>query len=122
MRRRAGGGRRSAAFSNGYALEAAVEELLNSGFDLGDISLLAGVEAIASKLGHTYEKIEEVEDDDKAPRVAYAPRESRGAKKGALVGALVYVGAAAAAGAVLASGGPLAMLLLSGVVGAELAA
>ncbi|MGJ0621346.1 MAG: hypothetical protein ACR65Z_11650 [Methylocystis sp.] len=106
-------------FSDGYALEAAVEELLKSGFDLGDISLLAGEKAVASKLGHTYEKIEEVEDDDNAPRVAYAPRESRGAKKGALVGALVYVGAAAAAGAVLASGGPLAMLLVSGVVGAE---
>jgi hypothetical protein len=106
-------------FSDGYALESAVAELLNSGFDLGDISLLAGEKAVASKLGHTYEKVEQVENDDKAPRIAYVPRESRGTKKGALVGALVYVGAAAAAGAVLASGGALAMLLLSGVVGAE---
>ncbi|MBI1981459.1 MAG: hypothetical protein HYS63_07905 [Methylocystis sp.] len=106
-------------FSDGYALESAVAELLNSGFDLGDISLLAGEKSVASKLGHTYEKVEEVADDDKAPRVAFMPRESRGVKKGALVGALVYVGAAAAAGAVLASGGALAMLLVSGVVGAE---
>ncbi|MBM3563349.1 MAG: hypothetical protein FJX48_09430 [Alphaproteobacteria bacterium] len=106
-------------FSDGYALECAVNELLNSGFDLGDISLLAGEKAVVSKLGHRYEKVEDVEDDDKAPRVAYVPRESRATKKGALVGALVYVGAAAAAGAVLASGGALAMLLVSGIVGAE---
>ena len=106
-------------FSDGYALESAVQELLNSGFDLGDISLLAGEKAVAAKLGHKYEKVEEVEDSDSAPRVAYVPRESRGAKSGALVGALVYVGATVAAGAALASGGALAMLLVSGVVGAE---
>ncbi len=106
-------------FSDGYALESAVNELLNSGFDLGDISLLAGEEAVVAKLGHKYEKVEDVEDDDKAPRVAYVPRESRGVKDGALVGALVYVGATLAAGAALVSGGALAMLLVSGVVGAE---
>ena len=106
-------------FSDGYALDAAIEDLLNSGFDLGDISLLAGEKAVVAKLGHKYQKVEDVEDEGKAPRVAYVPKEARGTKKGALVGALVYVGAAAAAGAVLASGGALAMLLVSGVVGAE---
>jgi outer membrane lipoprotein SlyB len=106
-------------FSDGYALDAAVEELLNSGFDLGDISLLAGEKAVVAKLGHKYQKVEDVEDEDKAPRVAYVPKESRATKNGAIIGALVYVGAAAAAGAVLASGGPLAMLFISGVVGAE---
>lgn len=106
-------------FSDGYALDSAVAELLNSGFDLGDISLLAGEKAVVAKLGHKYEKVEDVEDDGDAPRVAYVPKESRSTKSGAIIGALVYVGAAAAAGAVLASGGALAMLLVSGVVGAE---
>jgi len=106
-------------FADGYALESAVNDLLNSGFDLGDIHLLAGEKTVAAKLGHKYEKVEDVEDDGKAPRVAYAPKESRGVKNGALVGALVYVGATMAAGAALASGGALAMLLVSGVVGAE---
>jgi hypothetical protein len=79
-------------FSDGYALESAVNELLNSGFDLGDISLLAGEEAVVAKLGHKYEKVEDVEDDDQAPRVAYVPRESRGvigAEVGGLIGAVL---------------------------------
>ncbi len=106
-------------FSDGYVLESAVEELLNSGFDLGDISLLAGEKAIVGKLGHKYEKVEAAEDDGGAPRVAYAPRESLSKKEGAIIGGLVYVGATVAAGAALASGGALAMLLVSGLIGAE---
>lgn len=106
-------------FSDGDTLEAAIDELLISGFDLGDISLLAGEKAVVAKLGHKYQKVEDVEDEHRAPRIAYVPRESRDTKKGAIVGTLVYVGAAAAAGAVLVSGGALAMLLVSGVVGAE---
>lgn len=106
-------------FSDGYVLESAVEELLNSGFDLGDISLLAGEKAIVRKLGHKYEKVEAAEDDLAAPRVAYAPRESLSKKEGVIIGGLVYVGATVAAGAALASGGALAMLLVSGLIGAE---
>ena len=54
-------------FSDGYALESAVEELLNAGFDLGDISLLAGEKAVVDKLGHKYVKVEAAEDDAAAP-------------------------------------------------------
>ena len=68
-------------FSDGYVLESAVEELLNSGFDLSDISLLAGEKAIVGKLGHKYEKVEAAEDDGAAPRVAYAPREALSKKR-----------------------------------------
>jgi len=118
-----GGGRRArevvGVFSDSYTLDSAVEELVNSGFDLGDISLLAGEDAIIDKLGHKYDKVEAAEDDPVAPRVAYVPKDAFSRKEIALTGALVYVGATLAAGAALASGGALAMLLASGLVGAE---
>ena len=50
------------------ALETAAEELLASGFPRARISLLAGESAIVEKLGHKYEKVEELEDDP-LPRI-----------------------------------------------------
>ena len=106
-------------FGDAYALEGAIEELLGSGFNSGQISLLAAEKAVVEKLGHKYQKVDEIEDAANAPRVAYVPRKSRGTTEGALIGGLVYVGAFAAAGAVLASGGALAMVLISGAMGGE---
>ena len=40
-----------AAFSKSEDLEAAIEELLSSGFARAEISLLAGTEAVEQKLG-----------------------------------------------------------------------
>ena len=106
-------------FSAADALEAATAELLASGFERARISLLAGENAIVEKLGHKYEKVEELEDNPEIPRIAYRSKESFDAAKGALLGGLVSIGAVAAAGAIFASGGALAATLGSGVIGAE---
>ncbi len=98
-------------FGDASSFQEAIDELLTSGFDRAEISLLAGEEAVVEKLGHKYKKIEEIEDNDEAPRADYVDAESLGEAKGALIGGLFYIGAFAAAGAILASGGALATIL-----------
>jgi hypothetical protein len=95
-------------FHDWNSLEAAVDELENSGFNMAEISLLAGERAVQDKLGHVYEKVKELEDDPGAPRAAYVARDSVVEAKTGLVGGLAYVGAVAAVGAIVASGGTLA--------------
>lgn len=110
-------------------MEGAIDALESAGFDRSALSLLAGEEAIQSKLGHLYERVEAAEDDPEVPRLAYISREAVGDAEGGLVGGLLYVGALAAAGAVVASGGTLAAVIgaaavaggLGGVVGSALA-
>ena len=89
-------------------LDAAVEELKRSGFKQGDISLLATEDAVARKLGHRYERVEELEDDPKAPRTVYKTRASAGDSEGMIVGSLTYLPAVVAAGTVVASAGVVA--------------
>jgi hypothetical protein len=100
-------------FHDERALDAAVDDLLEGGFDRADISLLASERAVADKLGHAYQRVAELEDDPSAARVAYVAREDYGAAEGGLISGLVYVGALAGAGAVVASGGALGGVLLT---------
>ena len=105
-------------FKDAASLEAAIDELLSSGFDRAELSLLAGEDVVQQKLGHRYDKVTELEDDPSAPRVAYVPNESIGGLEGGLIGGLMYVGAVAAVGAVVASGGALATVIAAaGVAG-----
>jgi outer membrane lipoprotein SlyB len=97
-----------AIFHDAAKFEAAVDELLSSGFDRADLSLIAGENAVAKKLGHMYRKASEVEDSAEVPRAAYVEHESFGDAKGAFVGGLSYLGAMVAAGALVASGGTIA--------------
>ena len=46
-------------------------ELLAARFEDDQISLLAGEKTIVEKLGHKYERIEELEDDPESPRILY---------------------------------------------------
>lgn len=95
-------------FDDAKAFEEAIDELLSSGFDRAQLSLLASETTVEAKLGHRYRKSREAEDDPAAPRVAYVSTEARGDAEGGLIGGLIYVGALAAAGAAVASGGTLA--------------
>lgn len=95
-------------FGGATSLQEAVDELLSSGFNQADVSLLASESAVEEKLGHIYEKVAQLEDDTTIPRAAYVSTEAIGDAKGGLIGGLMYVGAVAAAGAVVASGGAFA--------------
>jgi len=95
-------------FDDASSLQEAIDELLSTGFNQAEISLLASEHAVEEKLGHAYEKVTELEDDPSTERTAYVSTESRGDAEGGLIGGLMYVGAVATAGAVVATGGTLA--------------
>ena len=101
-------------FNTAVALETAIDELLRSGFDRAEISLLASEKAVETELGHKYRKVTELEDDPAAPRTHYVSSESLGAAEGALIGAPLYIAGVAAFGAIVASGGTLALALAAG--------
>ena len=92
-------------------LQGAIDELMSSGFDRAELSLLASEHVVEEKLGHRYNKVAEAEDDAEIPRCCYVSPESVSAAEGGLIGGLMYVGAVAAAGIVLVSGGALATAL-----------
>lgn len=116
-------------FEDADSLQQAIDELMSSGFDRAELSLLAAEETVEKELGHLYDRVQELEDDPAAPRTAYVSKESIGDAEGGLVGGLVYVGALAATGAVVASGGALAAAIAAaaaaggagGLIGAVLA-
>lgn len=100
-------------FRSADAFEAATDELLSSGFDRADLSLLASEHAVEKMLGHLYRRVEELEDDPRVPRAAYVSREAIGDAQGALIGGLTFVGGVGAAGAMVAAGGALAGVILA---------
>jgi hypothetical protein len=97
-----------AVFHDVSDLDAAVEELRAAGFAKDDISLLATEDAVEDKLGQRYERVEELEDEPEAPRVAYRTRTSLGESEDRLIGSLTYLPAVVAAGTVVASAGVVA--------------
>ncbi|WP_300779419.1 hypothetical protein [Enhydrobacter sp.] len=99
-------------FKDADTLQAAIDELLQSGFHRAELSLLASEQAVEEKLGHRYRKVSSLADDRTIPRAAYVSPEAIGGAEGALIGVLSYVGAVAAAGAIVASGGTLTAIIV----------
>jgi hypothetical protein len=106
-----------AVFDNVSELDAAVEELRRAGFRRSDISLLATEHAVQKKLGHRYERVEELEDEPEAPRVTYRTPAALGESEDILIGSLTYLPAVVAAGTVVASAG----IVAAAVTGTALA-
>ena len=97
-------------------LESAIEELLSSGFDRAELSLLASEAAVAEKLGGYYQPVSELADDPAVPRAAFVSSAAIGDAEGALIGGLAYVGAIAAIGAIVMSGGALGAAITAAVL------
>jgi hypothetical protein len=114
-------------FGTHETLQAAIDELLSSGFDRAEISLLASEEAVKTILGHTPRA--QIEDDPATPRGSYVSPDAIGTAEGGLIGALAYVGGMATAGVIAIAGGPLTMIIVGaglaggvgGLIGAGLA-
>jgi len=108
-------------FHNAEDLESAIDELLRSGFDRAELSLLASETAVAEKLGGYYREASEMADDPAVPRTAFVSSAAIGDAQGALIGGLAYVGATAALGTVVLSGAAMgaaiAAALLAGGTG-----
>ena len=103
-------------FHRNEDLQGAIDELLNSGFHRSELGLLASEAAVQEKLGDQFKTVSVLADDPAVPRSAYVSPEAIGDAQGGLIGALVYVGAAATAGAVVASGGTLAAIITAVVL------
>jgi hypothetical protein len=106
-----------AVFPNERSLQGAIDELLSSGFDQAELSLLASEAAVEQKLGHRYTKVSELEDDPNVPSAAYVSPEAIGDAEGAVIGVLIYVGAGVLMGPVAVAGGGIAAIAAAAVAG-----
>jgi len=103
-------------FHKAEDLESAIDELLSSGFDRAELSLLASEAAVAEKLGGYYRTTSDMADDPAVPRAAFVSSAAIGDAEGALIGGLAYVGATVAIGTVVMSGGALAAAVTAAVL------
>ncbi len=103
-------------------LEAAFDALRASGVAADDISLLAGHATVEEKLGHMYQRIEEMEDDPEAPRTAFVSSKGIGRREDLVTSSLTVLPPLIAAGIVVASAGAVAAAIAgTAVIGASLA-
>jgi hypothetical protein len=98
------------------SFQNAVEDLMSAGFDRAELSLLAGEQAVADKLGHAYRRVQELEDEPTVPRAAYVENHSLAEGRTGVIGGLAYIGAVVGAGAVVASGGTLAAAVAAAAI------
>jgi len=98
-------------FADERSYHEAIAELLSSGFDHGDISMLAAEKTVQEKLKNTFTQTTDLVDSSErdVKRRHYVATASVGDAKGLMIGGLVYVGALAAAGPIILSGGTLAV-------------
>ena len=110
-----------AVFDDVSSLEAAVEDLRAAGFAEEAISLLAGQDAVEKKLGRMYQRVEELEDDPRAPRTAFVSEKNLGERENRVVGSLTVLPTVIAAGTVVASTGAVAAAIVgTAIAGAAL--
>ena len=102
-------------FHTSNDLEAAVDELLSSGFDRAELSLLASEDAVAEELSGQFRSVAEIPDDPAMPHAAFVSTEAIGDAEGGVIGGLAYLGATVAIGAVVMSGGALAATVAAAV-------
>ena len=92
-------------FGDMKSMRAAADELMISGFDRADLSLLKRQKEVEQRLGHSYDNVSELEDDPDVPTRAYIGTDSLTEAKAAIVGIPCFIGAVATGATVTASGG-----------------
>lgn len=110
-----------AVFDDVDSLEAAVDDLKAAGFAAADLSMLAGHDTVAAKLGHRYERVEELEDEPEAPRTAFVSLKDVRERETWVMSSLTFLPTLIAAGTVVASAGAVAAAIAgTAVAGATL--
>jgi hypothetical protein len=102
-------------------LDAAVGDLLSSGFDRADLDVVAGTEA-RRRLGGAEVPAEEIPEVPGVPRQPVIAREDLVLVSSLVLSILIFAVAAAAGWIIVASGGELAWVGVAGIVGAVAAA
>ena len=87
------------------AVQAAVDELLVSGFDRSLVSILSPHAMATGRSGRDDSAIEERCDDPDTPHQSFVGRDSRTEARSAIAAGLTYIGATAAGGIISAGGG-----------------
>jgi hypothetical protein len=109
-------------FQDPGKLQAAIDELQSHGFMRHEISVLAGEKTIQEKLGHLYQRVQQAEDDPKAPRMIFISNEEVGTAEALAISVPLFLAAISTGGAIVASGGILLDALIfaatAGAVGA----
>ena len=105
-----------AVFRTADSLQEATDDLMMSGFDRADLSLLGAEKAVEENLGHSYRTVAGLEDDMSVPRTFYVAPEAIGDAEGALITAPLYVAALSAAAIILAYGGRLVAAIAGAIV------
>ncbi|HXY58126.1 MAG TPA: hypothetical protein VEH76_06060 [Methylocystis sp.] len=101
-------------------VQSAIDDLLSDGFDRSEISVLGEDDALRAK--NSSDRVIDLEDDDRAPRLHYIDPESLNEGKASIVAVLFYAGAFIGAGALTAASGVFANPIVGGAVGGGLAA
>ncbi|HUC18366.1 MAG TPA: hypothetical protein VMA37_11865 [Acetobacteraceae bacterium] len=84
-----------AVFDTAEALEGAIFGLETHGFDRAAFSVLASEHEVERSLGHRFRRVEEMEDEPKAPRETFFSRVSRVEAEFGLAPGLALIGAVA---------------------------
>lgn len=98
------------------SLIATVDALLISGFEIADISVLAGRRSVERKFGGMYEHVSDLTDHPDAPVGNYVDEPSRTQAKAAIVASLLYIGTVGTAAMVFAFGGTLTAAVTGAIV------
>jgi hypothetical protein len=98
-------------------LDALVDRLTTSGFDRGDISLMASHEAVVRKLRAIYRDPVEVAEAPDLPRRNLVTRDDVSSVSAVVFGTLVSIGSLGAALPIIASGGALAAIVAAALTG-----
>jgi hypothetical protein len=102
--------------------QAAFYDLRSVGFHHSDISLLGSKEALEEKLGKSYWRASELEDDPRAPRANFVSEEAIGELEGAIAGGFFFVGSYIAMAALLTPASTLAASIAAIAIGGSPAA
>lgn len=98
-------------------LQKAFYDLRMVGFSRYDISLLGTEEAMKEKLGTTYWRSPELEDDPNAPRAAFVSEEAIGELEGGIAGGFFFLGSYVAMAAMLTAASTLAASIAAIAIG-----
>jgi hypothetical protein len=98
-------------------IDALVDRLTTSGFDRGDISLMASHDAVVRKLRAVYRDPVEIAEAPGLPRRDLMTRDDVASVSAVVFGTLVSVGALGAAVPIIASGGALAAIAGAALTG-----
>jgi hypothetical protein len=92
--------------------QAAIDELLSSGFNRAEISILGSQDAVEAKLATAQSSRVELGDNPSTPRGLYVSNESMEVGKGSLIGGLALLGGLASTIFLTAAGGPILVVVL----------